>query len=424
MNTKSILTGIIALIVAVGGWFMLSKDTTPPLIGLPSEESSIKATAVLSPEQPMTGEPTTIIFSFTDVEENPVTDLMVHHARRIHTLLLSEDLSSIGHIHSQDFTEITDSIIQSGQYSVTYTFPKAGRYIVGIDVMNMADTLEKQFVINVKGKPKMGEIATGDFRSEKCFRGYTEDGTDRYVEPVFISESVVACPNGYKVTFTSSVDTISAGEEVRLQYHIEKGGNPVTNLEPFLDAAIHFAIVPTSLDTLLHRHGVVLGATHHEEELDNMMEMNEMGGMHQESVAEAFGPNLVSETMIFPKAGLYQIFAQVQHDGQIIFTNFMINVQEDFDEATAQVFDLAIVNQNLSTEIVAVTQDDKVIFRVYTDEIGEFHVAGYEIENEMELNGIIEIRFTANLAGRYNLELHPTGSEEDIVIGAFVVNPR
>jgi len=290
------------------------------------------------------------------------------------------------------------------------------------------------------------------------------------------------------------VDTITAGEEVRLNYRIEKDGEPIMDLEPFLDAAIHFAIVPASLNTLLHRHGVVAEASHNEEESGGMMEMKEdehmddmameslegihimsdgsvmlgngdalhdasvtadgkiklgsgrivepmmdmrsndsmedmdtgMEGMthHGNSVPEFFGPELQSDSIVFPTAGVYQVFAQVKHEGKIIFSSFMVDVQEGFDEATAQAFDLTVANQSLSIEIVTVTQGDKIIFRVSTDEAGEFHIAGYEIEKEMKLNGIVEMRFTANLAGRYSLELHPAGSEDDIVIGAFVVNPR
>jgi len=421
------LIGVSVLVAAAVGWILLARDATPPIVEIASNtQSSIRATATLSPEQPKAGEPTTIKFSFTNSDGSPVADIMMHHARRVHTLIISEDLSSIGHIHPQDFSKITDAVIQSGRYAVNYTFPKAGRYIVGISVMNAKDMLEKQFIINVKGKPKMGEAATKDFRRTKCFKGYAkQDGLDRYVAPVFISDAEVGCPAGYKATLSLSADSITAGEEVQLQYHFEKDGKPVTNLEPFLDAAIHFAIVPASLDTLLHRHGVAVGIAHKNAgDMEMGKAMDEKGGIHHESVPETFGPNLVSEAITFPKAGPYQVFAQVKHKGQIIFTNFMVQVKEGFDEATAKVFNLAVADRSLSPNLISVTQDDKVIFRVSTNVAGEFHIAGYDIEKEMKLNGTIEIRFTANQAGRYNLERHPEGSEEDIVIGALVVNPK
>jgi hypothetical protein len=76
---------------------------------------------------------------------------------------------------------------------------------------------------------------------------------------------------------------------------------------------------------------------------------------------------------------------------------------------------------------VTVTEGDEVTIKVMSDESGEFHVSGYEIENEMSAGTELSFSFTADKAGRYNFELHPktVGEEgEDIVIGAFVVNPR
>lgn len=96
-----------------------------------------------------------------------------------------------------------------------------------------------------------------------------------------------------------------------------------------------------------------------------------------------------------------------------------------------RVFEVSVKDRKLLPEIVTVFQGDEVLLRVTTDEEGEFHVAGYEIKKEMDLNGVTEVSFTADKPGRYNFELHPPAAEaeheegeEDIVIGAFVVNPR
>jgi hypothetical protein len=43
--------------------------------------------------------------------------------------------------------------------------------------------------------------------------------------------------------------------------------------------------------------------------------------------ATSWPPELVSEPIKFPTARLYQIFAQVKHEGKIIFSNFMIEVR-------------------------------------------------------------------------------------------------
>lgn len=106
---------------------------------------------------------------------------------------------------------------------------------------------------------------------------------------------------------------------------------------------------------------------------------------------------------------------------------------------------LALAKRKLSPDIVTVTQGDQVTVKVMSDESGEFHISGYEIENDMTAKTELSFSFTADKAGRYNFELHPkaegeedheaegsatdtadeeSAEEEDIVIGAFVVNPR
>lgn len=113
---------------------------------------------------------------------------------------------------------------------------------------------------------------------------------------------------------------------------------------------------------------------------------------------------------------------------------------------------LSLVTRKLTPNIVTVMQGDQVTIKVMSDETGEFHISGYEIENDMEAGKELSFSFTADKAGRYNFELHPKApegeghdeepqaslwvplaeaseteegaEEEDIVIGAFVVNPR
>ncbi len=107
------------------------------------------------------------------------------------------------------------------------------------------------------------------------------------------------------------------------------------------------------------------------------------------------------------------------------------------------IHNLTLTKRKLTPDIVTVTQGDQVTIKVMSDETGEFHISGYEIENDMTAGTELSFSFTADKAGRYNFELHPKaegadedhdveatvdvateGEEEDIVIGAFVVNPR
>jgi len=112
----------------------------------------------------------------------------------------------------------------------------------------------------------------------------------------------------------------------------------------------------------------------------------------------------------------------------------VVTPKATYDASHAKMSSLALTNRALTPETVTVTEGDSVHLMVTTDEAGEFHIAGYEIEKDMEVSGATDITFVADKAGRYTLEFHPASSmhmvegdameQEDIEIGALVVNPK
>ncbi len=122
------------------------------------------------------------------------------------------------------------------------------------------------------------------------------------------------------------------------------------------------------------------------------------------------------------------------------------NTSQDTSTPTTEAVTLSLANRTLTPNTATVTQGNTITIRVVSDEAGEFHISGYEIENDMEANTELSFSFVADKAGRYNFELHPKAAEgaedhtedsedavagedhaeaeEDIVVGAFVVNPR
>jgi Cu+-exporting ATPase len=122
------------------------------------------------------------------------------------------------------------------------------------------------------------------------------------------------------VTLSSAPERIKAGKEVTLNYMFRKKGRPVNDLAPYLSAPMHLAIISADLNHFMHTHGEVSG-------------MSGMPGMRHEAhhmemnmtVPEKFGPKIEVHT-VFPAKGLYQIFGQVQHQGKVILTSFMVQV--------------------------------------------------------------------------------------------------
>lgn len=282
------------------------------------------------PQKIIAGKPVTMMFHLTDVNGEPVTDLMVHHDRILHVIIVSENLQIIGHIHPEDF-ESRDMMAElEGVYTVHFTFPVAGRYILAIDVMTADVEFSKHLYVDVEGEKKMLEIVH-DLRTEKDIFGYKEEGGDRFTKAVYINNKMDT--SSYKVIIEVP-ESIIAGERVHITYHFMREGKPITDLVPYLDAPMHFAIVSTRLDGILHTHGTVPmyrdsdRMMKKEPHAGHKMEMStKFGHQHQGPTPEKFGPTVMLMTT-FQKAGHYQIFGQLKHNDQILFPTFMVKVDE------------------------------------------------------------------------------------------------
>ena len=254
-----------------------------------SEEETV-ASIKTEPERITAGTAVTIVFSIRDRQGRPITDLTIHHDRLIHVVIASQDFSVFAHIHPQDFETITSEMKETAQYPVRYTFPKAGRYIIGIDYAVKGHPVSKHFIVNVTGAPEMG-APKKDLEREKSF-------------------------GELDVKFSSVPGRITAGKEVMLSYLFRKNGKAVSDLEPYLSAPMHLAIISGDLTHFIHTHGEIPGETpmgRHEHQM-------------QMTVPERFGPQ-VDVHVVFPSKGLYQVFGQIGYHGKIILTGFMVEVE-------------------------------------------------------------------------------------------------
>ena len=292
--------------------------------------SSLNVALHTEPQTVEVGTPTTLTFHLTDAEGEPVSDLMVHHDRVLHVLVVSENLQIIGHIHPEDF-EARDIMAElDGQYTVHFTFPAAGRYILAVDVMTADTEFAKSVYVNVTGETKMADMVP-DFGTEKVVFGYTDEGNDRYTKAVFLTDREGMSMYHVKM---EAPEQIKAGEPVHITYHFSYDEEPITDLVSFLDAPMHFAIVSTRLDGILHTHGTVPGS----EDASEMMEKDPHAGhqvkrtdieghQHYGTTPDQFGPTVMLMTT-FPEAGVYQIFGQLRHGNQILWPSFMVEVEK------------------------------------------------------------------------------------------------
>lgn len=130
--------------------------------------------------------------------------------------------------------------------------------------------------------------------------------------------------DGYRVTL-SSPEKIKAGERTKLSYYIEKDGKPVSDLEPYLAAAMHIALVRQDFGLFRHTHGEASepGSVWFQQMLGKYFKY------HIHFAPDRFGPKIITQpwTTIFPTPGVYQVFGEFKHEGKITVADFMIKVE-------------------------------------------------------------------------------------------------
>jgi putative copper resistance protein D len=241
-----------------------------------------------NPKHILAGTPVSITVYLEDRKGRPLQGLQTHHERILHTVIIGKDLNVFAHIHPEDLGALTSEMLGKATFSLRYTFPKAGNYLIGVDFATKDGIYSKTAHLNVFGKPLMG-AAKIDFSKMKNF-------------------------GPYRVLLKTSPEEIRAGEETTLEYFIQKDGKPVTDLEPYLGAAMHLAVVSADLTQFMHAHGALPGET--QAHLDHMHAMP----------PEKFGPE-IDAYVVFPTQGIYKIFVQVQHNGKVLLFDFMVKVQ-------------------------------------------------------------------------------------------------
>jgi hypothetical protein len=240
------------------------------------------------PGKIVTGSPTTLLLSIADREGNPIKGLTIMHDRILHVVIAGQDFRIFAHIHPDDFEKVTPELIKTARFLLRYTFPKAGRYIIGVDFAVNDQPFSRHFIVDVSGETEMGPPKE-DLSRKKRF-------------------------GEYDVTLSSKPETITAGREVMFRYIITMNGKPVTDVEPYLSAPMHLSIISSDLKYFIHTHGELSG-------------MPPMGHEHMHMIVpNKFGPE-IEVHMVFPAKGIYQIFGELRHHGKVIITSFMVDVK-------------------------------------------------------------------------------------------------
>ena len=251
-------------------------------------------------------------------DNEPVSDFTVVHAKKLHMVVASSDLSWYTHIHP---------VFQGkGIFKIHTQLPRAGHYRFYADYTpdGLRDHEVAVYEFEVKGDKPLPNtpVLTPDVM---------RDG--------WLTNRSVAAPEGlpdaiggptYEVGLMLMPDVIRVGEPIMLHFQVrDDKGQPLDDLQPYMGALGHCVILDNDVKNYLHVHPM---QGQHMMEMMKMDVSQMMAKMAQVMKTEkplppSFrgGPNVMFHT-VFLKPGQYKAWAQFQRAGKIITAPFVVNV--------------------------------------------------------------------------------------------------
>lgn len=259
-------------------------------------ETLIHAEFRAEPAEVSAGQPAALIFTVKDNQGTLVRQLRVVHEKTMHLLVISEDLNDFEHLHPEQ--------TEDGSFLATYMFQHGGNYRLYVDFNPPgSNPVVDRFNLTVNGSGRPAAVPVEDMA------GITAVEKD-----------------GLNVTLTIE-KPVRAGEETLLNFAITdtQTHKPVTDLQPYLGAMAHFVIISRDGKDFLHAHPIErneISAHNIHQGHNTQKAKSHMHGMSTAGVSE------VGAHTMFPRAGVYKIWAQFQRGGRIITVPFVVVVGE------------------------------------------------------------------------------------------------
>jgi len=210
--------------------------------------------------------PAEVQISLTPVEKgtDSIVSLEVQHEKKIHLIVVSEDLASFRHLHPVEQAD--------GTFNITESFKVGGKYLLYADFkpLNNEKQVTQQY-LNISGEPNP--------------------------DVVYNKQSLQAVSNGFEVSLQIDTASIIAGKELMFTAQIEKNRRLLLadSLENYLGEKAHMVIIGISNKKYLHVHP---------------MTRDEKLMLHT----------------TFPEAGIYRAWLEFKKDGKVNVADFVIKV--------------------------------------------------------------------------------------------------
>ncbi|WP_349369065.1 hypothetical protein [Salinarimonas sp.] len=299
---------------------------SPPLAAAETGAAPARIGLAIEPDPAQAGRPATLALEITDPERRPL-DLLTHHARKAHVVIVGADMATFGHIHPEDFVPedvapAGAAVLDDGTARLRFAFPHGGRYLVAVDVATDEGPHGETFVVDVEGESRGRSRTDAD---EPRLAVVEAQGGDAYTGVVALDDT--ARRDGYAVSVTGP-ELVGAGEPTVFSWRFERDGAPLTALRTFLDAPLHLALVAEDLSRFMHEHGEVpdaAGSVHGHGHEAGRHDEHGHAGSHGAS-AKSFGPEIQAR-LTFPEPGRYVVFAQAAHGENLLVVRSRVHVR-------------------------------------------------------------------------------------------------
>lgn len=234
-----------------------------------------------------------LTFTVVDDTMKRVTDFDVVHEKKLHLLMASKDLSWFAHEHPD--------VAADGSFALDFTFPAAGEYRLYSDFRPTGakgQVIQKLLVV-------------------KGTAGAAAAPAVALVKDDLTKAKTVA---GHQVRLKTS--SLNAGDAVKLDFLVVKGGKPVATFTPYLGAMGHCVILSADGQDFLHSHPEDVAHDGHDD-------------TGTAPHAHPAAPGTVSFQTTFPRAGLYKIWGQFQDGTDMIIAPFVVDVAAATGKAPA-----------------------------------------------------------------------------------------
>jgi Cu+-exporting ATPase len=227
------------------------------------------------------GKPARLMFHLSVAKTGQPVNAAVEHEKPMHLIIARRDLAHFAHLHP----EPTGTV---GEYAVTHTFPAAGDYVLYGEFMlpGGADEVHS-FAVGVVAPTGAAAALVPDLAPQQS-GGYT----------------ATIAPQG----------AVRAGDLSQFVVRLTRDGAPATDLEPYLGAASHVVVLNQYAARFAHVHAVA-------GEQPPGAAMGEMA-----DPPARFGP-AVAFSHRFPEPGLYKVWLQFAHGGQVETVAWVVEVK-------------------------------------------------------------------------------------------------